>query len=140
VIEHGTDRPVVRGGDGITDLARSECPEQRDALRRGERQVVTGAPLQGEPGAEVVTDSRLPGEQVPEFFGVDLAGETERMGGGPDSLTGSLSPAKVVVVDAVRDFVEVVVGPTRGAEPAYRQHSLVEQQVDLDGSMVESSG
>src|ERR1035438_72345 len=77
MVEHGTDRPVVGDGDGVTDLVGAERPEKGDALRRGERQVVAGTAFLAEAGSEVISNRRLAGEQVPERIGVDLAGESE---------------------------------------------------------------
>ena len=50
VIEHGANSPVVGSGDRVPDMVWSECPEERDALRGRECQVVTRAASSGQPG------------------------------------------------------------------------------------------
>jgi hypothetical protein len=43
VVEHGADGPVVDDRDSVPGVIRSEHPQQRDALRCREGQVVAGA-------------------------------------------------------------------------------------------------
>jgi hypothetical protein len=75
VVEHGTDRPVVGGRDRVTDMFGAECPEEGDALRSGEREVVAGASFRTQLQAEAVACGGGAGQQVSESPSIDLAGK-----------------------------------------------------------------
>ena len=113
-----SDRPVMGGRDGVTDLVWPERPEKGDALGGRERQVVAGASFLGQPGSQVVPGGGPAGEQVPERLGVDLADEPELFGCRADPLARCFTPPEVVVVDVVGDLVEVVLGAAGGCRAA----------------------
>ena len=134
VVEHGADGPVVGDRDRLADLVGSERPQQRDPLGDRERQVVAGTSLGTELDPETATIGCFAREQVAEHVGVDLADQPKPFGGRADPLARRLAPAEVVVVDAVGNLVEVVLGAARGAEPPYREHWRAQQSTHRDRS------
>ena len=140
VIEDGTNRPVMGNGDRLTDLVRSECPEQRDSLRGGECQVVAGTSILGEPGPQVVPGGGLAGKQISELIRADLTVEPESFRVDSNPPSRCFAPPEVVVVDVVGNLVEVILRAPRGAEPPYRQHLDASKRMLGDRFMVVSSG
>ena len=131
------DGPVMCLGDLVSNVFRAKRPEQGDALGRGERQVVTGAPSSGQSGAEVVARGGYASQQIPECFGIDLSNESELFRRHAAPLPWGLAPTEVVIVHTVGHLVEVVVGPARGTESSDRQHQRRGREADGDSSMVE---
>jgi hypothetical protein len=134
VVEHRGDRPVVGNRDGVTDARGSERPQQREALRRRERQVVAGTSTGldlDDPGPH---RRRLPGEQVAEVPRVDLSGQPNAAAA-VRSTARRLTPAEVVVVDAVGHLVEVVLGASGDAELPYGEHGGAVRDVGAWPSM-----
>ena len=66
LVEYGVDGPVMCVRDPSPGVIRSECPEERDAFRGGEGEVVAGAAVGGQPRTEVVSSGGQAGQQVPE--------------------------------------------------------------------------
>ncbi len=140
VVEHRGDGPVVGGGDRLADLVRSERPEERDPFGGRERQVVAGASLGSELDPEAGTIGCRARKQVAQHVGIDLADQAEPFGGSADPLSWCLAAPEVVVVDAVGNLVEVVLGATCGAEPPYREHRRAQRSTHRDRSTLLWSG
>ena len=115
-LERPGDGDVVGVADLVGDLGVAESEQQGHGFRGAEggvepddlrHRVATGESLAGGRVLEV--------EDPVELVGVDLARQPEAIGAGADPLAGRLAGAGVVVLDAVGDGAEVVLGPTRGA-------------------------
>jgi len=111
--------------DFVGDLGVAESEQQGHGFRGAEGgvepddlryRVTTGESRAGCRVLEV--------EDPVELIGVDLARQPESVGAGADPLAGRLAGAGVVVLDAVGDGAEVVLGPPR-QELADAQHGTL---------------
>jgi hypothetical protein len=112
----------VASRDGVSNVGGSECPEQRHALRRREGEVVAGTSTRLDLDPQGLAIGGPPGEEIAEVLRIDLADQSQVGSRLPDPLTRRLTPAEVVVVDAVGHLVEVVLRTPGRTELPYGEH------------------
>ena len=122
VVDHSGDGPVMRRGHDVTYLGRPERPQERHALRSGERQIEPGPTANPAHDPQVLSGTAPAVEQVAQDDGIHHSGQMESGRCGADPLSRGLAAAQVVVVDRVGHMVEVIVGPRGHAQATYREH------------------
>jgi hypothetical protein len=86
-----------------------DAEDDRDALRRFERQVEAGDGARRRGRAKLRTGRRItPAQETLDAAFVHLAPETEHPGPGAEPCAGGLALAGVVVLAALRDLLDVV--------------------------------
>jgi hypothetical protein len=124
IAERGADGALVRFSDPIRGLAVTDRPQHADRLRRREGDVEAGHAVLAQVARQRLAAARIKGiEDRVELGALDLAGELELVGAGAAPAPRRLALARVVVLGAGGDRVQVI-GLLAPAELADRDHLL----------------
>ena len=119
-------RRVVRRPGRVGHLGVADTEQDRDGLRRREREVKRG----DRPVTDLAQTRAIPGphaaQQLRELVSLDGPGEAELRGARAEPAPGCLAAAGVVVLEPVGDRVDVVAlrAAARPTELCDRQHAL----------------